>query len=373
MAGKGGVGKTTAAATIATAASECGLSVLLVEVAGRSAAAPMFGAGPQGYAETVLVPAARAAEADGLAEGARQDGAGSPAEIRCRSITPDEALIEWLSGHGFKRIVRRTARSGVLEVIATATPGIKDLLVLGRIKALEVERAADLIVVDAPATGHAVGFLRSAIGVRDAARTGTLHRQAVEVLDLVRDPARCQVMLVATCEETPVNELIEASFAVEEEVGVTLGPVVINGLLPELHGLDADIAGILRPRRKGDARAGHDPRAGCREAQSRLQDEAQQSRQETQPGQDDVRPHPRDAASGIELAGLLESELADLQTAAVLRLGRQRLQAEQLARLDDELPLPRIRLPHLFTPRIGPGELSTLAAAFTTEVAGLAS
>ncbi len=373
VAGKGGVGKTTVAATIATAASECGLSVLLVEVAGRSAAAPMLGAGPQGYAETILVPAGRDRAA--AAAGARPEpahtahpepadsaspepahtahpepgdetAADSPeaaqqavarGEIRGRSITADEALIEWLSKHGFERIVRRMARSGVLEVVATATPGIKDLLVLGRIKALEAERAADLIVVDAPAAGHAVGLLRSPIGVRDAARTGTLHRQATEALELIRDPARCRVMLVTIAEETPVNELIETSFAVEDEVGVSLGPVVVNGLLPELAGLDGQ-DGLLPELAGLD---GHD-------------------------GLSRALPEP------LEQAGADDAEIADMAAAAALRLGRQRLQAEHLARLDEELPLPQLRLPHLFTPQIGPSEITALAAALSAEIAGLA-
>ena len=233
MAGKGGVGKTVSAATIATAASRAGRSVLLVEIAGRSATAPMFGVEPQGYEEVVAIH-----EADG--------DDGPIGRVGLRSITPDGALVEWLSTHGFNRIVNRFAASGLLEVVATATPGIKDLLVHGRIKALEQEGVADLIVVDAPAAGHAVGFLRSPVGVRDAARTGTLHRQAVEVLELIGDPERCRVMLVTIPEETPVNEVVETSFAIEDEAGVQLGPVIVNGVLPTLTGLDADLTPLGR-------------------------------------------------------------------------------------------------------------------------------
>ena len=76
----------------------------------------MFGARPQGYEESVLV---HEAERNGIRHG----------EIRGRSITPDDALVEWLSSHGFNRLMKRMAKSGILEVVATATPGIKDLLV----------------------------------------------------------------------------------------------------------------------------------------------------------------------------------------------------------------------------------------------------
>ena len=91
VAGKGGVGKTTASATLALAAARTGLSVLLVEVAGRSATAPMFGADAPGYEESVVY--------DEAAHGS----------VRCRSITPDDALVEWLTNHGFSRIAKRMA------------------------------------------------------------------------------------------------------------------------------------------------------------------------------------------------------------------------------------------------------------------------
>ena len=300
VAGKGGVGKTVAAATIATAASRAGLSVLLVEVSGRSAAAPMFGTESQGYEEAVVV---HEAEVDGVRHGA----------ISLKSVTPDQALVEWLATHGFNRLVSRMASSGLLEVVATATPGIKDLLVLGRIKALEDEGTYDLIVVDAPAAGHAIGFLRSPQGVRDAARTGVLHRQAVEVLELIGDPDRCQVTLVTIPEETPVNELIETSFAIEDELGVRLSPVIVNGVLPDVDGLDADLDGL----------------------------------------------------------DLDEAELDALRTAADFRAGRNALQAEQLARLGETLPLEQIRLPQLFGTSIGPDEIARLATVLTEAIEAL--
>lgn len=300
VAGKGGVGKTVSAATIATAASRAGRSVLLVEIAGRSATAPMFGVEPQGYEEVVAIH-----EADG--------DDGPIGRVGLRSITPDGALVEWLSTHGFNRIVNRFAASGLLEVVATATPGIKDLLVLGRIKALEQEGVADLIVVDAPAAGHAVGFLRSPVGVRDAARSGTLHRQAVEVLELIGDPERCRVMLVTIPEETPVNEVVETSFAIEDEAGVQLGPVIVNGVLPTLTGLDADLTPL----------------------------------------------------------GRTDAEQAALATAATFRRRRTALQDAQFARLDDRLPLEQLRLPQLFGTVMGPSEIDQLATRLLAEIRDL--
>src|SRR5207237_1600961 len=112
--------------------------------------------------------------------------------------------------------------------------------ILGKVKQLERAGVADLIVLDAPAAGHAVSFLMSPRGLLDAARVGPIRTQAQEVLDLLTDSARCQVVLVTLPEETPVNELVETAFALEDRVGVSLGPVVVNGIYPELEGLDVD-------------------------------------------------------------------------------------------------------------------------------------
>ena len=98
-------------------------------------------------------------------------------------------------------------------------------------KTARTVRLFDLIVLDAPAAGHAVTFLTSALGLLDAARGGPLRTQAQDVVEMLRDPARCQVMLVSLPEETPVNELIETAYRFEDQVGVALAPVVDQRLL----------------------------------------------------------------------------------------------------------------------------------------------
>ncbi len=296
VAGKGGVGKTAASATLALAAARTGLTVLVVEVAGRLDSAPMFGVDPQGYDEQTVYHAS------------------STGPIRCRSITPDAALVDWLSNHGFTRIVRRMSRSGLLEIVATATPGIKELLVLGQIKHLEQSRVADLIIVDAPAAGHALNFLRAPVAVRNTARTGVLRRQATEALEMLKDSERCRALLVTIAEETPIKELVETAFAVEDEVGLALGPVVVNSVLGAIDTLDESLD------------------------RDRL----------------DV------AGSGD---GLTSDQLDDLVTAASFRRDRMALQVDQLDSLAQQLPLAQIRLPHLFTTSIGLAELKRLADA----------
>ena len=125
VAGKGGVGKTTVTATLATAAARAGMSVLIVEVEGKSGLPTAFGRPALGYEEQELAP-----------------------KIRGRTLTPDAALRDWLEHNGLKRISKRLVQTGALDVIATAVPGMKDILVLGKVKSLEQERSADLIVVD---------------------------------------------------------------------------------------------------------------------------------------------------------------------------------------------------------------------------------
>ena len=89
--------------------------------------------------------------------------------MRARTLTPDEALLDYLRDHGLSRISKRLVSSGALDVVATAAPGIKDILILGKVKQLERAGDADLLVLDAPAAGHAITFLQSASG---AARHG---------------------------------------------------------------------------------------------------------------------------------------------------------------------------------------------------------
>jgi anion-transporting ArsA/GET3 family ATPase len=149
-------------------------------------------------------------------------------DLDVRSISAADSLEEYLFEHGFKRIAKRLASTGVIDVIGTAAPGIDDLVVLGKIKQLEHSGEWDLIVVDGPAAGHAITFLTSAAGLLDAVRSGPVRDQAQDVLDMLRDRERCQVLLVTVPEVTPVNELIETSLALERRVGVHQAALVVN-------------------------------------------------------------------------------------------------------------------------------------------------
>ena len=301
VAGKGGVGKTTVSAALARTAARSGLSVLIVELEGKSGLTSALGH-PEllTYDEVVLSP-----------DGSRSDDGRPMAEIRARTLTPDDALLEYLVDHGLRRVSRRLVNSGALDVVATAVPGIRDILVLGKVKQLERTRGADVIVVDAPAAGHAITLLTSAQGLLDSARVGPIRAQAADVVELLSDSARCQVVLVTLAEETPVNETVETAFRLEDRVGASLGPVVVNGIYPHLDHLDAD---------------------------------------------------PREAAAAAGVT--LEPGEADaLRAAADFRRRREELQAEQVSRLADGLPLPQLWLPNLFTTEIGLREVDQLADA----------
>jgi anion-transporting ArsA/GET3 family ATPase len=188
VAGKGGVGKSTVAAALALAAHRCGLSSLLVET----------------------------------------DGKPVPSGISSLSLTPAAALREYLDTKGLGRISRLMVTAGVLDVVASAAPGIDDLLVLGKVKHLEQSAAADVIVVDGPAAGHAITMLRTPQAISDSVKSGAVRLQADEILEMLRDGSRCQVVLVTIPEPTPVQECIETAYAIEEEVGVKLSPIVVN-------------------------------------------------------------------------------------------------------------------------------------------------
>ena len=194
VAGKGGVGKTTVTAVLARAAIRSGLRVMVVELDDK----PALGR---------LLPG-----------------------IEVLQLSATAALAEYLDTHGFSRVAKRLAKTGVIDVVAAAAPGIDDIVVLGKIKQLELAGGYDLIVVDGPAAGHAISFLQSARSLMDTIRSGPVHGQAADVAAMMTDPTRCQVVLVTLPETTPINEAVETAYALEDRVGVHLGPLVVNGV-----------------------------------------------------------------------------------------------------------------------------------------------
>ena len=280
VAGKGGVGKTTVTAVMARAAFDAGLRVLVVELEGKSALADLF--------------------------------VDTPIDVL--AITAAEALAEYLAAHGLKRLSKRLSTSGIIDVVATAAPGIDDILVLGKLKQLERSGVYDLIVVDGPAAGHAISFLLSARSLISAVRSGPIRAQAEDVLEMFADPTRCQVFLVTLPETTPVNEVIETAYLLEEAVGVQLGTIIVNGIDQGAALPDPDLVGDL----VGSS----------------------------------ALPQP-------------------IRLAAQFRNRRRAHQRHECARLNAELALPQIHLPQLAVAGIRADDLPPLARALVHAIEGL--
>ncbi|GDX28986.1 hypothetical protein LBMAG13_14110 [Actinomycetes bacterium] len=182
------------AAALAQAATGVGLHTLLVEIEGKN---PVVGLDPK---------------------------------VERLAITPGAALADYFDSLGLGRVSRRLLAAGIVDLVASTAPGIDDLLILGKIKQLEQTGDWDLIIVDGPPAGQTIGLLRAPLSLRQAVRGGPIHTQAIEILNMLADPARCRVMMVSTPELTPVSELIDTAFEIEDQIGVALGPVVLNGI-----------------------------------------------------------------------------------------------------------------------------------------------
>ena len=202
VAGKGGVGKSAVAGSLALLAARSGLRALLVSF----------------DAETIEVPAHE--------------------RLERVTVTPGNALTDYLASKGMGLISRQLAKSGIVELVATTAPGLDDLLVLGRIKAFEKELRADIIIVDGPAAGHAIDLVRAPLQLKRALATGPIAQQADEVLEMLADGTRCKILMVTTPAMTPVQETVEAATELRDDVHIVLAPVVINKTEPSVPQLN---------------------------------------------------------------------------------------------------------------------------------------
>ncbi len=215
VSGKGGVGKTTIAASLALVAARQGRKVCVAEVDGRGALPKLFGRGPVGYQPAQVSPG-----------------------VFAMNVVPEEALAEYLRvQYGMRRISRVFTSTQFIDYVTTAAPGLKDILVLGKIWYLEQGRAAgegipgfDTIIVDAPAAGHMLSFLAAPAGLADAVRVGPIKRQSEWLVAMLRDPKRTRVHLVTLAEEMPVAETLETSVALRERLGIEQGPIFANAV-----------------------------------------------------------------------------------------------------------------------------------------------
>lgn len=214
VTGKGGVGKSTVAAALAAAGVRTGRRTCLVEVEGRQTMRSLFGTEPWDFTEREVRP-----------------------DLFGMSIDPEASLREYLAMfYGARRLSRLVVNSTAVEFATTAAPGIKDVLLIGKIKEMERRRdpdggfVYDLVVVDAPPTGRIVNFLRAPEATTELVAVGPVRDQAQSVIDLLLDPRRLRVQLVTLLEEMPVAETADSARALTD-LGVGLSPVIANRVL----------------------------------------------------------------------------------------------------------------------------------------------
>ena len=299
VTGKGGTGKSTIAASLALALAAGGRKVLLVEVEGRQGIAQLFDVPPLPYEEVKIATA---------------DGGG---QVNALAIDTEAAFLEYLDMFYNLGIAGRAMRRiGAVEFATTIAPGLRDVLLTGKIKEIVVrsgtDRAKDrvnvkqprydAVVVDSPPTGRIARFLDVTKAVSDLAKGGPVHSQADGVVKLLHSELTA-IHLVTLLEALPIQETLEA---IEElrSLDLPIGSVIVNRTVPAY--LDpADLAKAA----EGDVDA------------------------------DTVR-------AGLAKAGLTlsDDDFAGLLTETIQHATRMSARAESAAHLD-ALDVPRLELP----------------------------
>lgn len=309
VTGKGGVGKSTVAATLALAGARTGRRTCLVEVEGRQTMARLFDSQPWDFTEREYRPG-----------------------LHGISIDPEESLLEYLDlFYGAGRISKLLVGSSAVEFATTAAPGVRDVLLIGKVKEIERRRNPDgrfrydLVVVDAPPTGRIVRFLGAPEAAIELVRMGPIRHQAQDVVDMLLDADRTRVQLVTLLEEMPVQETIEGIAALRD-LGIAVGPLVLNRVRPDRLGEAAKALEALTP----------------------------------------AKLRKRYAAVGLALGTAAAGELRALGEAHRERLA---LQERMRATLAAKAGLPMLALPERYAADFGFEELTALAAAVEGAVA----
>ena len=300
VTGKGGVGKTTAAAAIGLAAAEAGRRTVVCEVS----------------------------EQDRVSRAFRREGVTAETEVQLAenlwaiTIDPTKALQEWLAKQlGGGAPLRMMTRSHAFQYFVAAAPGAKELITIAKVWELAQlsrwdarNRTYDLVVVDAPASGHGLAMLTAPSTFGEIARVGPIRRQAFKIRDMLTDPRRTGYVAVALPEEMPVNETLELGTRLQDAIGMGLDAIVVNGVYPaRFSGKEAE---ALRAA----------------------------------------------AANG------LEPEALSAVAAALTEYERARMQRSHVRRLKREADAPVHTLPFLFESEVGLDEYGTLAAKLARDL-----
>ncbi|HEV2811965.1 MAG TPA: ArsA-related P-loop ATPase [Solirubrobacteraceae bacterium] len=291
VTGKGGVGKTTVAAALALAAAESGKKTIVAEVGGAARAARLLGGSPGAPGEE------------------RQVGE----RLWTHTIEPYKVMEEWIAKIlGSRALTGVLTRSNFFRAFADAAPGGMELGTV--VKAWELAqrprwdkraRAYDLVIVDGPASGHAIGMLRTPGTFADIARVGPIATQSQRVREWLEDYRETAYVAVALPGELPVTETLEMGKRLRRSLGRRLETIVVNGVLPDRFTAD------------------------------------------------DIE-HVRKAAGRRKRAKTVLTEVRQAD-------GRAENQHEQLTRLESEADCPIHELPFLFSPALEPADVAGLA------------
>jgi anion-transporting ArsA/GET3 family ATPase len=215
--GKGGVGKSTVTAATALLAAEQGQRVLVVEADDKGAIPGNFEQPSVGFEPREVYPG-----------------------VCAMAMRTEDSLKEYLKLNLRVPVLGRLGPlARVLDFVATAAPGVKEILTVGKIcwevrESIEGRADWDLVVVDAAATGHIIGQLDAPRAIQELVSVGMVREQTDWMVELLSDPSVTSLNVVATPEEMPVNETIELVQKARVELTVPLGAVVVNRVLPEL-------------------------------------------------------------------------------------------------------------------------------------------
>jgi anion-transporting ArsA/GET3 family ATPase len=283
--GKGGVGKSTVTAATAVLAAARGKRVLLVEVDGKNNLTALFEHAPVGFEPRQVHPGIFAMQMD--------------TEASLREYLKVQARVPVFGRIG------PLARA--FDFVATAAPGVKEILTVGKVvwelrESIQGRADWDLIVVDAAATGHVISQLDAPGAIQDLVQVGPVRAQTDWMVELLSDPALTALNVVTAPEEMPVNETIELVAQARAELDVPLGVVIVNRVLPELFThADEEVFEALRS--------------------------------------------PRATAALVDRAGPGVGAVLD---AARLAVSMRRSRSVHLAHLREQVDLPLLLLPYLF-------------------------
>jgi hypothetical protein len=259
VTGKGGVGKSTVALALALAGAAQGKRTIIAEVSAQEGLSRVFHRAEVGFHEVEMAE-----------------------NLWAISIDPDESMKEYLLIQLRVKAMRDLlVNSRIFGYLAAATPGLRELVTFGKVwelaqpeRKVKKGREYDLVVVDAPATGHGVGFLQTPRTFANIARVGPIRSQAETLDRFVTNHRKMGVALVALPEEMPVNESAALERQLREEVGASVDRIFMNGLYPERFS-PGDVA-LLAPVAEGGDGA---VRAACRAAVSQSRRAATQREQ----------------------------------------------------------------------------------------------